>query len=209
MINLFIPYYEDSVSERRIEINACLVNNISNKLIGAIYLIIDDALLMSSLQKQIHPSNKVKLIFVHERPTYSTMFEVINGITSSEDWNILINSDIYLDETIRYIHDFSSDCFLALSRWDVDKQGNSVHFNRWDSQDTWAFKGKCKNIKADFFQGIAGCDNAIADRAEVAGYRVVNPSKTIKTYHLHNSGVRNYNPQNRVPKPYKLITPHE
>lgn len=54
---------------------------------------------------------------------------------------------------------------------------------------------------------VHNCDNAIADRLYRAGYEVLNPSKTIKTYHLHQSGVRHYNTEYKVPQPYKLLHP--
>lgn len=206
MINLFIPYYIDQNPERQAEIDACLTLNCNNKFIDNIWLIYDDPNVFDNFEKR---SRNCMAKYIQERPTYSAMFEIINEITDKDDWNVLVNSDIYLDETIKLIEKYDNDTFLALSRWDVDKQGKAILFNRWDSQDTWAFKGKAKKINADFYQGVAGCDNAIADRAHVAGYNVINPSKTIITYHLHNSGVRNYNPNNRVPKPYKLITPHQ
>jgi hypothetical protein len=206
VINLFIPYYTDQSIHRQEEIDLCLAYNWQNALIDKIYLVTEDIRVYNNGKME---DEKTSVILIQERPTYNTMFEVINSVTGPEDWNVLINSDIYLDDTIEHIHNFSYDCFLSLSRWDVDKSGNATHFNRWDSQDTWIFKGNARKMNADFYQGTAGCDNAIADRAERAGYRVLNPSKTIKTYHLHNSGARNYNPNNRVPKPYKLITPHE
>lgn len=203
MINLFIPYFIDQSAERQDELSSCLEKNIQNPAISRVFLVCENPNITISEQE------RVKIIYTRSRPTYSTMFEIINSVTGHDDWNVLINSDIYTDDTIKHILDFGEHCFLALSRWDVDRSGNAVHYNTWDSQDTWCFKGPAKKMNADFYQGIAGCDNAIADRAEKAGYRVLNPSKTIKTYHLHNSGVRHYNPNNRVSKPYKLITPHE
>lgn len=204
MINLFIPYYIDKSDSRMQELNKCLAKNTDNDSIDRVFIIHD-------LPIVLFPNKKGERIIemnIQYRPTYAAMFDIINSVTGPDDWNILINSDIYLDDTIELINKYTSNDFIALSRWDVDKDGNSKHHNTWDSQDAWAFKGKSKRINnADFFQGIAGCDNAIADRAERAGYRVLNPSKTIKTYHLHNTGIRNYSPNVKVPKPYKMVTP--
>lgn len=205
MINLFIPYYIDKDPARQAEIEQCIANNGNNKAIDKIFLICDDP---NTFDNWFPRTDRTfVIIFIHDRPTYSQVFEIINNETGSEDWNVLINSDIYTDETIGLIKKYGDNDFLALSRWDIDKEGNAKHFNRWDSQDAWCFKGRVRQMNAGFYQGIAGCDNAIAGRAEIAGYNVINPSKTIKTYHLHNSGVRNYNPNERVSKPYKLITP--
>jgi len=202
MINLFIPYFIDKNEERYKEVYECLQKNSLNPFIDRIILVAENPDIYRIMKR-------FDVIIVPERPTYNMMFEIINEITGPEDWNVLINSDIYLDETIKHIEKYDRNTFLALARWDIDKQGNAKLFNTWDSQDTWAFKGKAKAMKADFVQGRAGCDNAIANRAEVAGYKVINPSKTIKTYHLHLTNIRNYNPNDRVEQPYKLINPHE
>jgi hypothetical protein len=90
-----------------------------------------------------------------------------------------------------------------------------VLFDRADSQDTWIFKGGVNQVSgADFTMGIAGCDNAIAHLLEQHGYNVINPSRTIKTYHLHLTNIRNYtdisgNAIQRIQPPYKLINPTE
>lgn len=202
MINLFIPYYIDKNEERHKEIYACLQKNSLNPAIDRIFLVAENPDIYRIMKR-------FDVIIVPERPTYNMMFEVMSEMTGTNDWNVLINSDIYTDETIKLIEKYDHNTFIALARWDLDRNGNAKLFNTWDSQDTWAFKGKAKAIKGDFFQGIAGCDNAIANRAEVAGYKVINPSKTIKTYHLHLTEIRNYNPNVKVPQPYKLINPHE
>lgn len=54
---------------------------------------------------------------------------------------------------------------------------------------------------------VHNCDNRIAYEIKKAGYNISNPSRTIHTWHLHNSGVRGYNPAIRnedtvVSQPY-------
>ena len=91
--------------------------------------------------------------------------------------------------------------------------GFAIFMNRADSQDVWAFYGAVPKIEgADFFVGgVAGCDNRIAKLLEDSGYNVVNPSIDIKTYHLHETGVRNYIENGKIketiPPPYKLVPP--
>jgi hypothetical protein len=58
--------------------------------------------------------------------------------------------------------------------------------------------------------GKPGCDNAIAQRIEAAGYALYNPSRDIKSIHLHNTAVRNYDAADRsqaIDLPYKYIQP--
>lgn len=207
MINLFVPYYVDKVASRRVELKTCLLKNLLGGHVR-VHLIIDDPNTLEELKQEVI-DHKIPVLFIHYRPTYNAVFDLINSVTGDNDWNVLINSDIYVDETIKLLEKYNSNDFIALARWDVDNGGNAKHYNTWDSQDTWCFKGTARKMDADFFQGVAGCDNAIAERAHRARYNVLNPSKTIKTYHLHNSGIRNYNPSAKVPQPYKMITPHE
>ena len=65
--------------------------------------------------------------------------------------------------------------------------------------------------------GVPGCDNRIA--AELLyryGYNVLNPSKSIKTYHYHPSGDStrmylnsDYSRNCYVEGPYEHLTPHK
>lgn len=168
-MNLFVNTYTDADPERNQELQDCL-----------------------SINKQ-HP-----MLTVYElsgRPTYNDFFTYINGVTQPEEINIIINSDIYFKD-LGYNQftnlDFNS-CY-ALTRWEILEDGAEQFYNNSGSQDAWIFRGKIKPVKgADFTQGVAGCDNKIAYLLEQAGYKVTNPSLSIKTYHLHKSDVRHYN----------------
>lgn len=130
--------------------------------------------------------------------------------------SVFANSDIYFDETIFQLNTINWEkhpkLCLALSRWDINEQGHGVLFDTPDSQDVWIFKGYIPHIPgADFFLGgVAGCDNKIAYLLEENGYDVRNPSRDIRCYHLHLSGVRNYvnfrgEVTFRLEPPYKLV----
>ena len=102
---------------------------------------------------------------------------------------------------------------MALSRWDITDNGPELWDHR-DSQDVWVFYGRPVILGASFHLGIPGCDNRIAKVIEDAGYTVINPSKTIRSYHLHASGFRTYGTgrggakMESIPGPYKFIQPH-
>lgn len=200
-MNLFVNHYTDANPNRNRELLTCLKNNLNNPYLTNIFVLCnnegDDPILD-------HP--KVSILLLKARPTYNVFFQIITKYTSPDDWNIIANSDIYLDKSIAMIAKYTKPkTLLALTRWDV--VGNEIRFlNRADSQDTWAFKGH-PNVNGDFYLGIAGCDNVIADRFHKAGYLCINPSRTIKTFHLHNSNIRNYNASTRLMPPYKLIQP--
>lgn len=181
MFRLFYNYYEDKNLNRKLEIDYCLYKNLQNKNINTVVI---------ESQKHL---------------TFDYFFNLINKITNDEDINIICNSDIYLDDTIILTEKIKENECYALSRWDVHPNGTPIFFDRRDSQDTWIFKGKVKKVIADFTLGKRGCDNRLAYELRRAGYRVTNPSKTIKTYHVHNSNIRSYSFTDAVPEPYDTI----
>ena len=201
MFNLFVSYFQSSNPERQKELDRCLEKNLGNPFIKKIYLLIEEPILIKG-------AIKITPILIKSRPSYNNMFEIIKQNSGPDDWNIISNSDIFFDESIIFVNKYKSVkpiCF-ALCRWEVT--GNNVTFlNRKDSQDCWIFKGHPRAISGDFNLGVAGCDNAIADRFFKAGYDVINPSRTVKTYHVHETQLRTYNPDIKVAQPYKLLTP--
>lgn len=184
MINVAINYYNDKFPERQSEIDFCFNKNMLN--------------------------DKINLIIINsqQRLTYEYYFEILNSITGINDINIIANADIYFDDTIQYCERLDFNTFYALSRWDIIGSNDVRHFCRADSQDVWAWKGKCKNIVSNYFLGMPGCDNRLAHEAKKSGYNVLNPSKTIKCYHVHASNLRNYTRfDSAVPGPYMTVEP--
>ena len=56
--------------------------------------------------------------------------------------------------------------------------------------------------------GIRGCDNRLAYEIKEAGYKILNPSKSIVTVHIHSSNKGNLNPnQETIPEPYLTLQP--
>jgi|688.fasta_scaffold46866_2 hypothetical protein len=220
--NLFVNYYTDKNPERQKEIDFCFEQNLNNEKFNCCYVIINgedskkyDGIISRTIQRDKILHRRV----MQERPTYNDYFDITERYFNQPDnINIICNSDIVIcKDTMEVIEQYvnTSNKALALSRWDVSDmsnyQSNAVLFNRADSQDTWIFKGGVPNVEgADFTMGIAGCDNSIAYLLESAGYSLVNPSLSIKTYHIHLSNIRNYiNGENiqRVPPPYVLVPP--
>lgn len=151
------------------------------------------------------------------RPTFRTLFSLCRpGM-----FNVIANSDIYFRRkniALLNIYERLDNEVMALSRWDVDREGRVSLWDHRDSQDAWIIYGQAKSIEADFPMGVAGCDNRLARVLQDAGYTVTNPSKTIRAYHLHNVAYRSYlvDPSGkarggdkieRVPGPYAFIQP--
>lgn len=183
MIRLFYNYYEDKVAERKKEIDFCLQKNLENSYINTI------------------------IIETSSKPEYNYFFNKINDVSGPDDINIICNSDIFFDETIALTSKMGPEDCWALCRWEWYHKDNIIFANRPDSQDVWIVKGKVKNVMGNFTLGIRGCDNRIAHEFQKAGYVVSNPSQSVKTYHVHNSKVRNYTMKDVVPPPYLTLSP--
>lgn len=202
-MNLFVNYYIDKSGDRNAELITALHKNLDCAAISKVYLIADSELWMDKVDSKIFQINQ------QTRPTFRDFFNIINRFTQPNDINIIANSDIYFDE-VDYNHFTQlghNDCY-ALSRWDVNAEGTATHYNNSGSQDTWIFRGAIKMVEqCNFTQGVAGCDNKIAWCLQQAGYNVTNPSKSIKTYHLHLSGVRYYDKPKKGVGIYRLPKP--
>jgi hypothetical protein len=181
MIRLLYNYYEDKNPARKKEIDFCLQKNLENNHLNMV--IIESA----------------------EKLTYDFFFNRINELTGPDDINIICNSDIFFDDTIRLASHLKHNASFALSRWDYINEHNIKLFDRCDSQDTWIVRGFIKHVKGDFTLGKKGCDNRIAYELLDAGYRPTNPSRSIKTYHVHNSNVRNYSHNDTVRGKYQTV----
>lgn len=209
MVNLFVNYYIDINLERQQELDQCLCSNFKNKLIDNLIVLIDNENIAIPIPTY---RNKVVVLCMGKRPSFNDYFKVTEMLPDESDINIICNSDIYFDEEgIKLISENlkQNECY-SLSRWDIQADGSSVHFNRRDSYDAWVFKGLIKGISDCHFNlGVCGCDDSIAERLQRAGYIVKNPSIDIKTYHLHLSGIRNYKRGVLTPRPYLLIHPHK
>ena len=200
---LVTTYYKDKVKERDDEFITCLRANADNKEIDNIIVLVDKG------TEFPFEHYKITWRYVDKRPTYNSFFDIANTVRYGI--SIIANTDIYFDDyNIGLIKSsIKKDECYALSRWDVQTKGDSIHYNHRDSQDAWIFKGEIRGVHGDFFIGKPGCDNRIAHEISEAGYTVINPSKTIKSFHLHISGIRNYKRVEAevIPPPYKLVSP--
>ncbi len=187
---LITTYYEPDNQERSNEIKECLIRNFSNKYLDKIHLLNDKIYDLSFI-----PEHEKKIVQVivdddnKKRLGFDCAISYINE-NLSDVIAILSNSDIYFDNTLGELVNYDFDNkFLALSRYE-----NDVLHDRKNSQDTWIFKPKLRvNISdCNFKFGIMGCDNRIAANVYKMGYIVLNPSKTIKTHHIHTSAYRTY-----------------
>ena len=206
-INLYVSYYKDKINERNLELEQCLLGNLTNAAVDNVYLLAEN-----TPPKRFRTNSKVTVI-PHKRPTFTNFFNIVNDTTGAKDLNIVVNSDIYLPDNIADIHPHvSMDTVACMSRWELQSDGSLVQARgpRGDSQDAWMWRGKIREVDySDFNLGVLGCDNRIAWEFMNVGYRLINPCETFKITHVHNSKVRNYrynDLNDKVSGPYQFVS---
>ena len=187
-VAVFTSYFEQKFADRQRELRQVMNLNCQCPSIDVIY---------NLGAPWDHP--KVVNVEGYDRPTYTEFISFMQSVEA--DYYILTNSDIYFTSEIEEIKSLKMDgSVLCLSRWDVLHNGNAKLFNYEWTQDTWIWKGKPKTLKnVDFTMGLPACDNRLAYEIAQAGLKPINPSKDIKTYHLHLSNKRSYSERNRLP----------
>jgi hypothetical protein len=206
-VTLITQYYTPSKPKRAREIRDALQKNIDCPFIDSIILLNE-----TSYGSKLPTSPKIKEEVIGSRLTYADVLKYITDEVPENNIVIFANSDIYFDESLRLLYSMNlDDTFLSLLRYEVAEDGSSKLFGpRPDSQDSWivlsdAVKSRTWEWSAlDFPFGKPGCDNAINVEMLRKKFLVVNPALSIKTYHLHRSGVREYDPRDIVDKPIYL-----
>jgi len=212
---LIQQYYEPDQSRRAKEIRTCLQKNIDNPFIDKI-LLLNEKDLTSKMPK----SSKIEQIVIGSRLHYSDVLRTIYEKVPPNTLVAFANSDIYFDETIQTLWSLKMENkFLALLRYDAKSSTDEepkLFGPRADSQDSWIVLSD--SIKAaadaipklnklqdfDFPFGKSGCDNAIAYEMLRKKFLVANPALSIRTIHLHTSGIRTYEPKDVIEKPVFL-----
>lgn len=222
-VNLFTSCYNSGNEIRNAELKYCLNQNLKAGFTNM--CIVEDIFNSESFLKDIDIGNSKTFtnIFLSGYKgaylSFNNWFQ--NMSLFPNDINVLCNSDIFFTkETLEQIKEFYNlkdnipQC-LALSRYDFSPDKEPVLFERADSQDTWVFFGSPKvKTSIELFMGYGGCDNRLAYEIQQAGYEVLNPCKTIKTYHYHECNHRTWIDKdgNRlketVPPPYLLVNPY-
>jgi hypothetical protein len=200
-------YYTPPTSKRRREIQKCLEINSKSSLIDKIILLNEKAEVLPVI------SDKIEQRVIGKRLTYADVLRA--GAEMPLDVILVFaNADICIDDkTWKQLWDVNlQDKFLALLRYDVPESGSleeaKLFGPRADSQDTWVIRVEdivkreatiCKGV--DFQFGRMGCDNAVALEMLRQKFLVINPCLSLKTYHFHTSGVRNYEKTDVIERP--------
>jgi hypothetical protein len=197
-------FFKHKDSKRFKEIKECLIRNCECPHIDKIVLINEKD--YSDEYKNINGASKIQQVITGKRLTYSDFLGYVHDQVPNNVFTILCNADIYFGNSLLDLWKINmEDKMLGLLRWDVDTEGDAKIFGpRADSQDTWIFlSDSIKSRKWDYskfnFQlGQPGCDNAFAGHILRQRFLIANPAVTFKTFHLHNTNIRNYDKKDYI-----------
>ena len=193
VINVFTSYYQCGDQSRQVEIDLCLKKNIANPLIEKLIVMVDDG------SKLPYQDEKIEVLHIEDRPTYGLWLQLTRDMGLA-GYSLLCNSDIYFDHSLALLDKVLEEpkTIMALSRWDMIGSTSTLHPNPHWSQDVWAVN--CADeIDAPIWKlldiplGVPRCDNKIAYIFGIYGWKIANPCKHLKSYHVHETGYRTYN----------------
>lgn len=214
-ICLMTAWYRTPDLKRRYELDYCLNNNVD--VFDHLVVFLEDELDDGIIREKWYVRRSVSVIprtVPVRRRTYAEFFEHANE-TLRGSIVILANADICFTPAIRQLRERPealSGTVFALSRWIPGGDGRleRLYENARVSQDSWIFVPPINlRTKPEFTLGQPGCDNRIACLFKEAGYTVLNPSLSIKSYHLHAGpmGMKARGRRPKVPGPYLHVSP--
>ena len=208
MLTLFTTFFLSEDRDRQQELLLCLQKNNENSLIKNIFIFLDgqkDEEVKTYISDNLTNTNKLTFIKLGQLPTYGDWVTYSKEyISELDDISVFINADIYVDETILKLKDFTKEVesIVCLSRHDINKDNEIVpHPNPHWSQDLWAVsKENILKIINTFFidelnitcTGVYRCDNKLAYIFAMRGWVIYNPYLVIKCYHVQKNIARNY-----------------
>lgn len=201
---LITQFFRHTNPIRHAEILTCLQRNIECSYIDRIVLLNEKDL--SKEWNAIPGSNKVSQIIIKKRLTYANFLQFVHDEVPANVFTILSNADIYFGRSLLDLYDVDlKNRMMALLRWEDQGSDDATIFGpRADSQDAWIFLSDTIRQTTwpyptfDFPLGQPGCDNAFAAHLLRNHIVLSNPAMSFKTYHLHNSDVRNYSKKDTI-----------
>jgi FkbM family methyltransferase len=147
-------------------------------------------------------------------PRFDALFAELDVASGPDDVCIVANSDILFDGSTAKALDMAADEFWCLSRHEWCLPDDWSLLDAEYSQDTWIWRGRSRLSHITFPLGRCACDNVLAYRAAVAGYRVGNPARDVVTRHVHQDVLPGHGAQRDdqrpwLPGPYVYVKPHQ
>lgn len=218
-IHLITQWYRDANPERMAELMQATCKNLQNPHISHIHFLeslpeqdffpllrqanCNVTMAHFSRKARFYPrlSKQTKKTPWANRLTAGTAFEFANKYLPGKT-AILANFDIYLDDSLRFLRIdrwLSPQSMYFLSRYEIEETSSSIGTQCGPkyigSHDTFMFvpplpKPFIQKAK-DLALGMPGMENKLIFECRRLGIMVLNPCLTIKSWHLHRSGVKN------------------
>jgi hypothetical protein len=218
----YVQWYVASNEKRMREIDLCIRRLLANREISHVVLCVPvsdiPSLPQDILTMRKEPGHTSEIQTLEGRLTYD---HVMRAAACVNTIYMIVNSDIVVPERAvaqirELLYRAGPAISVCLTRYEsslakmadaLEDLTASLRKSHSDSQDLWAFRGgqHIQNLPGvNIPLGVPGCDNKIAWALDLKT-RTINPSRSIRTYHVHDSAFRTYTEKSRVPKPYKLV----
>jgi len=182
--NLVVTYFDKQ--DRINEFHRCFQENVRNKYIKKIYVLYED---FQGNAPWFLLHDKIKIIKLDHYPEHKDFYDFINKNLSGE-LVIWANTDIYFDDTLKSLRhvDFHNGIAI-LTRYNIPE-----YQGKWkrhpNSHDAWIFKAPIRYLNGNFKINRFINENIMLDEWIKSGYRVTNPSLTVKAWHVHREDYR-------------------
>lgn len=184
---LYVSYYHDDNPVRQLELDACILHNMSLSIFRRVVIFNENG----ALRDDIDIDDHIVVVDTTARLCFSDFFQYANANNADKDTiHVLINSDILIGKGFDTIS-LEPDQIMCVSRHEKYEDGSTPIVIGGGSHDAWAWRGliQCNNI-GNFYMGSMCCDGVLADQLFVSGYHLKNPAKGLFIYHYHNSQIR-------------------
>lgn len=208
-IALFVQWYLDGkTEENRIK---CLHENIKNSHINHIH-IFSDTKDISYISSLVESNQKISISYINKRLSYKEWIKYADR--NYKDYiKILINSDIYLDNTITEIkyNSFNNRIVYGITRKDLNKNGNIENSKDWYaddatpanplySHDCWIYKDDLQLSdeamnQLDINLGYDNCDRLFKKIITKQSIKFINLYPEVNAIHID---YRNKSKKNRA-----------
>lgn len=197
-ITVFLQWYDDV--ETDVYRTFCLLENLENKHINHIHIFDDDSKTLPLVLESIGELNKkISVSPIYKRLDYATWISFADN-QYPEDIKVLINSDIYFDESIAFLKtkEYDKHTLYAITRKDLtpdneivescDRYGDtSVPTNPMYSHDCWIYRDKLKISNVDalsFDLGKGNCDRLFKQTLNKNKILFINLHRQINAIHV-------------------------
>lgn len=184
-VHLLISLWDCEDAARCAEFLTCLRRNRDNPHIARIHVFAENE---GGFWRDEAGREKVTVVEHGRYASFADFFDYAARNLAGEVVAIA-NSDIHFDESLGLLRDVDlTDRVLALTRH------NSAPYLAWygavwernyGSQDVWIIRSPLRSFTTAAMPGWFGCDGLLAREFQQAGFRVLNPSIDIKTWHIH------------------------